>query len=68
MPNQPKMKFEEIVDKFKGRKYVPASKSLPKEVSEELVDCPECGEQFILKVRGPRSAFGKCRCGLTIIS
>lgn len=69
MADQPKMKFEEIVEKAKGKTFMKTIGKIPKPNAKvEEIDCPECGEKMVISIKGPRSAFGKCRCGLVIMS
>lgn len=71
MTNQPlpKMKFEEIIERFKSKKLKPSSQT-PKKLPDPklmLMECSKCGEKFEVKIYGPRHVRGACPCGGTTV-
>lgn len=70
MADLPKMDFEKIVDRFKGKKYKPSSAFNPQEkpaLKTEKMKCYKCGEEFEIKIYGPRHVRGACPCGGTTV-
>lgn len=61
------MKFEEITERY-IKKCGNKIKEQRRPHTTHKIKCNNCGELFTFKRFGPRSGFGKCVCGMTVMS